>query len=121
VLVAGGLGNVGGSWGRAELYDPATGHWTITGSLNAARWLHTATLLTNGKVLIAGGVKRALNPLSRAELYDPTTSSWTITGSLNTGRFYHTATLLANGQVLAAGGDNDLGLGYLASAELYDP
>src|SRR5262245_15214880 len=51
VLVAGGfdLGT------RAELYDPATDTWTMTGSLRTARTMHTATLLPNGKVLVAGG------------------------------------------------------------------
>ena len=38
----------------AELYDPASGTWTPTDSLNTARAEHTATLLPNGMVLAAG-------------------------------------------------------------------
>jgi N-acetylneuraminic acid mutarotase len=97
----------------AELYNPATGTFTPTGSLNTARYYHTATLLNNGMVLIAGGE----GGLSTAELYNPATGTFTATGSLNTGRAYHTATLLSNGMVLIAGGEGSSG--YLASAELY--
>ena len=94
------------------------GTWTITGSLETGRFLHTATLLPSGLVLVVGGIDPH-NTLRSAELYDPASGSWTPTGNLNTGRFRHTATLLANGQVLVAGGD--FGNGSLSSAELYDP
>jgi hypothetical protein len=57
----------------AELYDPATGTWTATGPLNAARSTHTATLLPSGKVLVAAGYYVNGNvQLSSAELYDAT-------------------------------------------------
>jgi hypothetical protein len=39
----------------AELYNPTTGIWSITGSQNQGRFDQTATLLPGGNVLIAGG------------------------------------------------------------------
>jgi len=93
-----------------------SGSWITTGSLNAARDLHTATLLPNGKVLAVGG---ASGPLSSTELYNPTNGTWTTTGALNIKRQWHTATLLTNSMVLVAGGWNSTG--HLASAELYNP
>ena len=52
----------------AELYDPATGIWSLTANLNTPRRGQTATLLTNGKVLVAGGDNQG--QLASAELYN---------------------------------------------------
>lgn len=97
-----------------------------TGSLNTARYYHTATRLNSGYVLMAGGIGPnpaggvgALAELASAELYNPGTASFTFTGSLNVARDEHSATLLNSGAVLIAGGSG--GDGELASAELYHP
>lgn len=119
VLVAGGLGagnDMSVSLASAEIYNPATGTWTPTGSLTTPRYGHTATLLPNGTVLVAGG---NLGAAFSAEIYDPATGTWTPTGNLTTPREGHTATLLPNGTVLVAGGLG--GTGGTTSAELYDP
>jgi N-acetylneuraminic acid mutarotase len=119
VLVVGGSGN-GGPFGSAEIFDPTTGTWALTGGLQVSRVLHSATLLPNGKVLVAGGENDSLQAEATCELYDPQTGSWSFIGSLNVARFSHTATLLQYGRVLVAGGF-DSQFNVLNSAELYDP
>src|SRR5262249_7229130 len=54
VLVAGGFleSTAFFATNSAELYDPTTGQWTLTGPMNLPRGFHTATLLPNGKVLV---------------------------------------------------------------------
>src|SRR5262245_8766336 len=99
---------------------PEGGNWTVTGSLNTGRFLHSATVLPNGIVLVTGGLDSAFHAIATTELYDPGTGTWTATGNLNTARYEHTATLLPNGNVLVAGGSDSTG-NASATAELYDP
>ena len=60
-----------------QAYDSSTGLWSGTGAMATARYVHTATLLPNGKLLVAGGYGATY--LSSAELYDVGlgfTNSW---------------------------------------------
>jgi hypothetical protein len=114
----------------AELYNPATGSWTLTGSPAQFHEFGSVTLLANGQVLLAGGSSNSIFngtpiPIAPAELYDPKTGEWSTTGSLVTPRQDHAAVLLTNGQVLVAGGrdwnSSLFGLYSIGSAELYNP
>ncbi len=73
-LIAGGIGEDPRTEAEdvtftAELYDPATGLFSRTGSMVSARTSHTASLLSNGTVLVVGGCDQIECSLSTAELY----------------------------------------------------
>ena len=57
VLLTGGVQNVGfrSELSSAEIYDPAAGTFSATGSMSVPREGHTATMLRDGSVLVAGG------------------------------------------------------------------
>jgi N-acetylneuraminic acid mutarotase len=123
VLVAGGFNSCDDDFcsdlSTAELYDPATGSWTDTGSFSGAREQQTATLLNDGDVLLAGGLTEGGDSgeghtYADADLYDPSTGTWTRTAPMPGPHSGQTATLLSNGWVLTAGGQS-------AAAEVYQP
>src|SRR5207244_2851418 len=126
VLVAGGQATGKVALATAELYDPATGTWSPTGSMATVRQKFGASLLPNGRVLVAGGDDEMANVATvyyaSAELYDPATGTWSSAGSMATGRDLPTATLLTDGEVLVAGGADVVNTSHTtASAELYAP
>jgi hypothetical protein len=121
VLIAGGIDSTGNLVKQAEIYDPASGTFSNTGTMVHGRAFHTATVLSNGTILLTGGQTPAGAPLNTAEIYNESNEKFKATaGKMVVARSQHTATELPNGQVLLAGGIGSNGV-PLASAELYDP
>ena len=132
VLVAGGFTDPTTSLNAqpvldgAELYDPATGTWSPTGSMGVRRALHVAELLPDGKVLVAGGRTCNAPPptacnftftTSTAEIYDPATGTWTPAAPMSSSRHTTSAVRLMSGKVLVPAGFP----GGQNTAEVYDP
>ncbi|HET7489639.1 MAG TPA: SBBP repeat-containing protein [Acidimicrobiales bacterium] len=115
VLVAGGFPfNNPAPLAAAELYDPATGTWSATGSMTTPRAAEWGVQLPNGKVLAIGGYPT----LKTTELYDPVAGTWAATGQLASGRDAVGSgmpSLLSNGKVLVVSGPQG------SVPELYDP
>ncbi|MFH1428246.1 MAG: hypothetical protein ABIH39_00710, partial [Candidatus Margulisiibacteriota bacterium] len=120
VLITGGNGRYekhAGSLKQAEIYEPATSLFRLTGEMNYMRAQHSATLLDDGRVLITGGW--GTDP-SGSEIYDPNTEKFIKTKPMQIEREFHAAILLSNGNVLVAGQEPG-NVKHLIRAEIYNP
>jgi hypothetical protein len=100
VLVVGGTGDESDP-ASAELYDPASGTWSDTGSMLKPQAGFPPTLLLDGRVLV-GDVDDPDpatddDEIAGAEVYDPANGTWSSAGNVCFG---DTATLLRDGRVL---------------------
>ena len=126
VLVSGGIDwyiDDGKPYATAELFDPAKGQWTPTGSLGTARYAHRSVLLDDGRVLVVGGYQNGDVLLASAELYDSQTGLWQKTGDLPSPRVAFGMFKLRDGRVLVVGGFTGVTWAKrtnVASAALYD-
>lgn len=108
VLVAGGVTSApDGPTSGAELYDPASATWSVTGSLGAARSAFTLTsrsLASGSPGAIAVGGQGPDGALASSELYDPATGTWSLGPELPLAYSGHGAVELQDGALLVAGG-----------------
>jgi len=131
VLVAGGLAGTIYPSSFAYLYNPATNTFAATGTLNQARCNPFAIALPNGEAMVWGNVGQnnvydtcTLDDPT-VEIYNPGTGTFT-QAQMTTSRLWPYVSIIPNSQnnltaqVLIAGGLTP-NLGYLNSAEVYDP
>ena len=109
-----------------ELFDPTSGTFATTGSLQTGRWRHTATLQNDGTVLVTGGENSRFQQfglpvstvLSTSEVFNPANGAFAATGKMAAPRTGHSATLLSDGTTLLAGGTD--GMNQHATTEIYE-
>jgi hypothetical protein len=105
VLAAGGR-SAGGASASAELYDPESETWAVTGALSQARSHFTLTVRDaegDAGALAVGGEGPA-GALATSEIYDAATGTWSPGPELPIAFSRHAAARFEDGAVLVAGG-----------------
>ena len=101
----------------AEVFDPRSGAFAVTGPMAIKRHKHDAVLLEDGTVAVLAGADERddRGAYATAERYDPTQGTFAAAGSLSAARYKirGMTALLPSGWVLVAGG--------APRAELYRP
>ncbi len=132
VLIAGGGSGVATASSQpiqsAELFDPATGLFTLIGNMVERRSAHSAILLDDGTVLISAGSNGAgtLYPTNTAEIFNPANNSFTAVGPMNYPHLAQLPGKLRDGRVVQ--GSSYYNLTHTAAggritdeSEIYDP
>jgi hypothetical protein len=118
VLVVGG-GGVTNQTALAELYNPATGTWSVAGSLNKGRSNHAIARLADGRVMAVGGYgSNYSGALKSVEIYNPATDFWAQAAPTLYAHTGAHAFGLPNGKVVVLGGELSEAS---SSVETYDP
>jgi N-acetylneuraminic acid mutarotase/pimeloyl-ACP methyl ester carboxylesterase len=117
VLITGGGLSDGGVTDTAELYDPATGLFSLTtNNMTSPRVYHSASLLPDGRVIICGGQDGSSpTALASTDIYDPSTNAFTAGPPMSTGHDLHRSLALTDGHIIVISGETT------NSVEIYDP
>lgn len=99
-----------------EIYDPATGAWTVTATMNKYRAGATSLVLPDGRVLVAGGSEGSSShnlsdvsdllgtAMKTSEIYDPATDSWSWGPNMSEPKAGAMSAVLNDGRWMVAGG-----------------
>lgn len=91
----------------AELYDPATGRWMLTGRLAKGSVYHTATAMPEGTVIVTGGYGGGMGrgpTFAISERYVPSTGTWEVLPDMHVARYAHSSVAIGDGRLLVTGG-----------------
>ncbi len=118
VLVTGG--SSAASQTQVELYDPASGTFTLGPATTYTHQQHATTELFNGNILVTGSrVDTVAGSSSSAEIYNPLTNTVSAASPMVSQRYNHTATTLKNGKVLIVGSESSAT--GMTTSEIFDP
>ena len=104
----------GGYLSAAEIFDPASGTFSVVGSMAIGRADHAAVKLADGKVLHHRRAHGALGQQIRRKFSIQPLGTFSSGPTMSVARASHSATLFADGRVFVAGGDAN------GSAEIFD-
>jgi hypothetical protein len=132
VLIAGGGNGVSTFTQQpiqsVELFDPATGLFTLVGNMITKRLGHSAHLLRDGTVLLAAGSEGTgtFYPTTAAEIFNPADNSFTSVGPMNYSHLAQLPGELRDGRIVFGSSyynppHNSTGGIITDESEIFDP